>query len=79
MTTASGTGPNVHKQKLSSRSSRITDFDVKISAGNIHSHCSKMVGQNYKFNVSLCYFHDFMITILKNNLWSFKQEIPKPW
>ena len=37
-------------------SSRITDFNVQISAVNIHSHCSQMFGQNYKFNLSLCYF-----------------------
>ena len=38
-------------------SSRITDFNVEISAVNIHSHCSQMFGQNYKFNLSLiCYF-----------------------
>ena len=36
-------------------SSRSTDFfNVQISAVNIHSHCSQMSGQNYKFNVSLC-------------------------
>ena len=35
-----------------------------------------MVGQNYKFNLSLCHFYDFMIIIPKNNLWSFKQERP---
>ena len=51
-------------------SSRITDFNVQISAVNIHSHCSQMFGQNCKFNLNLCYF---MIVILKNNLWSFKQ------
>ena len=37
-------------------SSRITDFNVQISAVNIHSHCSQVFGQNYKFNLSLCYF-----------------------
>ena len=37
-------------------SSRITDFNVQISAVSIHSHCSQMFGQNYKFNLSLCYF-----------------------
>ena len=50
-------------------SSRITDFNVQISAVNIHSHCSQMFGQNNKFNLSLLFF---MIIILKNNLWSFK-------
>ena len=37
-------------------SSRITDFNVQISAVNIYSHCSQMFRQNYKFNLSLCYF-----------------------
>ena len=37
-------------------SSRITDFNVEISAVNIHYHFSQMFGQNYKFNLSLCYF-----------------------
>ena len=37
-------------------SSRITDFNVQISVVNIHSHCSQMFGQNYQFNLSLCYF-----------------------
>ena len=26
---------------------------------NIHYHCSQMFGQNYKFNLSLCFFHDY--------------------
>ena len=46
-------------------SSRITDFNVQISAVNIHSHCSKMVGQNFKLNLSLSYFSHFMIIIIK--------------
>ena len=37
-------------------SSKSTDFNVQISASNIHSHCSRMFGQNYKFNLSLCNF-----------------------
>ena len=37
-------------------SSRNIDFNVQISAVNIHSHCSQMFGQNYNFNLSLCYF-----------------------
>ena len=37
-------------------SSRSSDFNVQISAVNIHSHCSQMFGQYYKFNLSLCYF-----------------------
>ena len=37
-------------------SSTITDFNIQISVVNIHSHCSQMFGQNYKFNLSLCYF-----------------------
>ena len=51
-------------------SSRITDFNVQISAVNIHSHCSQMFGQNYKFEFMLF----FMIIILKNNLWLFKRK-----
>ena len=43
-------------------SSRSTDFNVQISADNIHSHCSQMFGQNYKFNLSLLFY---MIIILK--------------
>ena len=35
---------------------RSTDFNVQISAVNIHSHYSQMFGQNYKFNLILCYF-----------------------
>ena len=51
MTTATETRPDI------AISSRITDFNVQISAVNIHSHCSQMFGQNYlKFNLSLCYF-----------------------
>ena len=55
-------------------SSRSTDSNVQISAVNMHSHCSQMFGQNYKFNLSE--FESmllFMIIILKNNLWSFKR------
>ena len=52
-------------------SSRSSDLNVQMSAFNIHSHYSQMFGQNYKFNLSLCYL--FMIIILKNNLWSFKR------
>ena len=37
-------------------SSRSIDFNVQISAVNIHSHCSLMFGQNYKYILSLCYF-----------------------
>ena len=38
-------------------SSRSTDFNVQISAFNMHSHCSQMFGQSYnKFKLSLCYF-----------------------
>ena len=37
-------------------SSRSIDFNVQISVVNIHSHCSQMFRQNYKFNLSLCYF-----------------------
>ena len=33
-------------------SSRSTDFNVQISAFNIHSYCSQMFGQNCKFNLS---------------------------
>ena len=33
-------------------SSRSTDFNVQIRAVNIHSHCSQMFGQNYKYNLS---------------------------
>ena len=40
---------------------RSTDFNVQIIAVNIHSHCSKMVKQNCKFNLSYVIFHDFMI------------------
>ena len=36
-------------------SPRITDFNVQISAVNIHSHCSQMFRQNYKFILSLYY------------------------
>ena len=79
MTTASGTRPHVHKQNDLAISSRITDFNVQISAVNVHSQCSKMVGQNYKFILVYVIFHDFMIIILKNNLWSFKQERFEPW
>ena len=63
----------INKNDLT-KSSRTTDFNVQIIAVNIHSHCAKMVGQNYKFHLSYVIFHNFMITILKNNLWSFKQE-----
>ena len=50
ITTATETRPDI------AISSIITDFNVQISAVNIHSHCSQMFGQNYKFNLSLCYF-----------------------
>ena len=40
-------------------SSRNTDFNVQITAVNIHFRCSQMFGQNYKFNLSLCFFHDY--------------------
>ena len=52
MTTATETRPDI------AISSRITDFNVQISAVNIHSHCTQMFEQNYffKFNLSLCYF-----------------------
>ena len=40
-------------------SSRITDFNVQITAVNIHSHCSQMFGRNYKFNLSYVIFHDY--------------------
>ena len=33
-----------------------TGFNVQISAFNIHSLCSQMFGQTFKFNLSLCYF-----------------------
>ena len=33
----------------------------------IYTHCSQMFGQNYKYNLSFCYF--CMVIILKNNLW----------
>ena len=56
MTTATETRPLVHGQNDIAISSRITDFNVPISVVNIHSHCSQMFGQNYKFNSSLCYF-----------------------
>ena len=50
MTTATETRPDI------AISSRITDLNVQITAVNTHSHCSQMFGQNYKFNLSLCYF-----------------------
>ena len=50
MTTATETKPDI------AISSGITDFNVQISAVNIHSHCTQMFGQNCKFNLSLCYF-----------------------
>ena len=50
MTTATETRPDI------AISSRITDFNVQISVVNIHSHCTQMFGQNYRFNLSLCYF-----------------------
>ena len=71
MTTASETRPLVHGKNDIAISSRSTDFNVQISAFNIHSHCSQMFGQNYKFNLTLLLF--FMNIILKNNLWSFKR------
>ena len=43
-------------QTVKIRLSRITDFNVQISVVNIHSHCSKMVGRKYRFNLTLCYF-----------------------
>ena len=49
MTTTTETRPDI------TISSRITDFNVQISAVNIHSHCTQMFGQNYKF-MSLYYF-----------------------
>ena len=55
MTTATETRPNI------AISSRLTDFNVQISAINIHSHCTQMFGQNCKFNLSLLFF---MIIIL---------------
>ena len=47
-------------------SSRITDFNVQISAVNIglHSHCSQMFGQNYMYKLTtyvhsnICVFCD---------------------
>ena len=56
-------------------SSRSNDFNIQTSAVNIHSQ--KWLDRT----ISLIYviFHDFMIIILKNNLWSFKQERSKPW
>ena len=39
MTTATETRPDI------AISSRITDFNVQISAVNIHSHCTQMFGQ----------------------------------
>ena len=50
MTTATETRPDI------AISSRITDFNVQISAVNIHSHCTHIFAQNCKFNLSLCYF-----------------------
>ena len=48
MMTASETRPLVHGQKqYLAISSRSTDFNVQISAVNIHSHYSQMFGQNY--------------------------------
>ena len=43
------------------RSSRSIDFNVQISAVNIHSHCSQMFGKNYNFNLSLCYFSGLLL------------------
>ena len=34
--------------------SRITDFNVQISAFIIHFHSSQMFGQKYEFNLILC-------------------------
>ena len=47
MTTANGTRPRVHKPNDLAISSEITDFNAQISAVNIHSHCSKTVGQEF--------------------------------
>ena len=44
------------KNDIAISSGITTEFNVQISVVNIHSHCSQMFGQNYKFNLSLCYF-----------------------
>ena len=37
-------------------SSRSSEFNVEISIGNIHYHCSKMFRLDCKFNLSLLFF-----------------------
>ena len=56
MTTASENMPLVHGKNDIAITSRHIDFNVQISAVNIQSHCSQMFGQNYNYNLSLCYF-----------------------
>ena len=56
MTTASKTRLLVNGKNDIAISSRSTDFNVQISAVNIHSRCSQMFVQNYKFNLIFCYF-----------------------
>ena len=77
ITTASATRPHVHEQNDLAISSRINDFNVQISAYTLTVQW--WLDKSISLIWVMLFFYDFMIIILKNNLWSFKQERSKQW